>query len=148
MTHSLCMAPWSGTPCQTTSTHSRTISPLDRAWKSGFSPDTSVFNTLETFVIIALYKSTLTIPYPSVSEHWRKEAVDIFKAYFTFPFLLGWLGSQVVSMLDSGAEGPGCHCHSLSFASVKSRLVVPFWYWLTWVVLDKGPLIGCVCGWQ
>ena len=33
-----------------------------------------------------------------------------------------------------------CHCHSLSLASVKSRLVLPFWYWLTWVVPDKGPL--------
>ena len=37
-----------------------------------------------------------------------------------------------------------CHCHSLSLASVKSRLVLPFWYRLTWVVLDKGPLNGCV----
>jgi len=24
-------------------------------------------------------------------------------------------------------------------------LVLPVWYWLTWVVLDKGPLNGCVC---
>ena len=31
-----------------------------------------------------------------------------------------------------------CHCHSLSLASVKSRLVLPFWYWLTWVVPEKG----------
>ena len=46
--HSLCTAPWSGTPCRTTSAHSRTISPLDRAWKPGFSPDTSVFSALET----------------------------------------------------------------------------------------------------
>ena len=38
-----------------------------------------------------------------------------------------------------------CHCHSLSLASVKSRLVLPFWYQLTWVVLEKGPLNGCVC---
>ena len=38
-----------------------------------------------------------------------------------------------------------CHCHSLSLASVKSRLVLPFWYWLTHVVLDKGPLNVCVC---
>ena len=38
-----------------------------------------------------------------------------------------------------------CHCHSLSLASVKSRLVLPFWYWLTWVVPEKGPLNGCVC---
>ena len=37
-----------------------------------------------------------------------------------------------------------CHCHSLSLASVKSRLVFPFWYRLTWVVPEKGPLNGCV----
>jgi len=38
-----------------------------------------------------------------------------------------------------------CHCHSLSLASVKSRLVLPFWYQLTRVVPDKGPVNGCVC---
>ena len=36
-----------------------------------------------------------------------------------------------------------CHCHSLSHASVKSRLVLPFWYRPTRVVLDKGPLNEC-----
>jgi len=30
-------------------------------------------------------------------------------------------------------------------APVKSRLVLPFWYRLTWIVPDKGPLNGCVC---
>jgi len=38
-----------------------------------------------------------------------------------------------------------CHCHSLSLASVKSRLVLPFWYRPSRVVPDKGPLNGCVC---
>jgi len=38
-----------------------------------------------------------------------------------------------------------CRCHSLSLASVKSRLVLPFWYWLTHVVPDKGLLNRCVC---
>jgi len=38
-----------------------------------------------------------------------------------------------------------CHCHSLSVASVKSKLVLPFWYRLTRVVPEKGPLNGCVC---
>ena len=39
-----------------------------------------------------------------------------------------------------------CHCHSLSLAPAKSRLVLPFWYWLTRVVPDKVPLNGvCVC---
>jgi len=33
----------------------------------------------------------------------------------------------------------------LTLASVKSRLVLPFWYRLTWVVPEKGPLNGCVC---
>ena len=37
-----------------------------------------------------------------------------------------------------------CHCHSLSLAPVKSRLVLPFWYRLTQVVPDKGPLNVCV----
>jgi len=36
-----------------------------------------------------------------------------------------------------------CHCHSLS--GVKSRLVLPFWYRLTRVVPEKGPLNRCVC---
>ena len=38
-----------------------------------------------------------------------------------------------------------CHCHSLSLVSVKSWLVLPFKYRLTWVVQEKGPLNGCVC---
>ena len=38
-----------------------------------------------------------------------------------------------------------CHCQSLSLALVKSRLVLLFWYQLTWVVPEKGPLNGCVC---
>ena len=32
-----------------------------------------------------------------------------------------------------------------SLASVKSRLVLPFWYLLTRVIADKGPLNWCVC---
>jgi len=38
-----------------------------------------------------------------------------------------------------------CHCHSLYLASVKSWSVLPFWYRLTRVVLNKEPLNGCVC---
>ena len=35
--HSPCKARWSGTPCQTTSAHSRTMSPLDSTCKPGYS---------------------------------------------------------------------------------------------------------------
>jgi len=27
----------------------------------------------------------------------------------------------------------------------KIQIGLPFWYWLTWVVPEKGPLNGCVC---
>ena len=37
-----------------------------------------------------------------------------------------------------------CHCHTLSLAAVKSRLVLPFWYRLIRVVPEKGLLNGCL----
>ena len=61
-----------------------------------------------------------------------------------------WMwGTGMVVCLERGAQTciwpSWCHCHSLSLAPVKSRLILPFWYRLTWVVLNKGPLNGCVC---
>ena len=73
--------------------------------------------------------------------------------------LVGWqeghpackkLSSGVLVWLSALSEVQTCiwpsgfHCHSLSLALVKSRLVLPFWYWLTWVVPDKGPLNECM----
>jgi len=31
------------------------------------------------------------------------------------------------------------HYHPSSRASLQSRMILPFWYWLTQVVLEKGP---------
>jgi len=31
---------------------------------------------------------------------------------------------------------------TVTSASVKSRLVLPFWYWLTWLVPEKGSEMG------
>ena len=75
--------------------------------------------------------------------------------------LIGWqeghpackkLSGVVLTSYLSGARcrlayGPAdaTAIHRL-FASVKSRLVLPLWYRLTWVVPDKGPLNECVCG--
>ena len=56
--------------------------------------------------------------------------------------VLAWL--SVWSEVQTCICSSWCHCRSLSLASVKSRLVLPFWYRLTWVVLEKGPLNGCV----
>jgi len=57
--------------------------------------------------------------------------------------VLAWL--SVWSKVQTCIWPSGCHCHSLSLASVKSRFVLPFWYRLTRVIPDKGPLIGYVC---
>jgi len=57
--------------------------------------------------------------------------------------MLAWL--SVWSEVQTCIRPSWCHCHSLSLASVKSRLVLPFWHWLIRVVSDKGPLNGCVC---
>ena len=57
--------------------------------------------------------------------------------------MLAWL--SVWSEVQTCIRPSWCHCHSLSLASVKSWLVLPFWYRLTRVVPEKGPLNGCVC---
>ena len=58
-----------------------------------------------------------------------------------------WWGTGMVISMEWGIDlrPSWCHCHSLSLASVKSRLVLPFWYWLTWIVPENGPLNVCVC---
>ena len=57
--------------------------------------------------------------------------------------VLAWLSDW--SEVQTCIWPSGCHYHSLSLDSVKSRLALPIWYWLTRVVRDKGLLNGCVC---
>ena len=57
--------------------------------------------------------------------------------------VLAWL--SVWSEVQTCIWPSWCHCHSLFPASLKSRLVLPFCYRPTQVVLEKGPLNGCVC---
>ena len=59
--------------------------------------------------------------------------------------VLAWLSVlSVRSEVQTRIWLSWCHCHSQSLASVKSRLVLPFWYRLTRVVPDKGSLNVCV----
>jgi len=72
--------------------------------------------------------------------------VCVFVGLSALTLLVGWQeGHPVWSEVQTCIWPSGCHCHSLSLASVKSRLVLPFSYWLTRVVPEKGPLNGCVC---
>ena len=56
--------------------------------------------------------------------------------------VLAWLSAWSEMVLHMSRLMPLC---SVSLASVKSRLVLPFWYRPTRVVPDKGPLNVCVC---
>jgi len=54
---------------------------------------------------------------------------------------LEWWGAGVVICLERGADLHMAQLMPLPLAvsaSVKSRFVLPFWYWLTWVVPEKG----------
>jgi len=54
----------------------------------------------------------------------------------------GYLSGARCRLAYGPADVTAIHC---LFASVKSRLVLPLWYWLTRVVPGKGPLNRCVC---
>jgi len=59
-----------------------------------------------------------------------------------------WWGAGVVICLEQGADlhmAQLMPLPTLSLASVKSKLVLPFWYRLIRVVPEKGPLNGCMC---
>jgi len=59
-----------------------------------------------------------------------------------------WWGAGVVICLERDADLHMAQPMPLSLASVKSRLVLPFWYRLTWVVADKNGGVGmnaCIC---
>ena len=56
--------------------------------------------------------------------------------------VLTWL--SIWSEVQTCIWSSWCHYHSLSLASVKSRLVLPFWYRLIPVVSEIGPFNGCV----
>ena len=51
----------------------------------------------------------------------------------------------MVICLERDADLHMAQLMPLPLASVKSRLILPFWYRLIRVVLDKGPLNVCVC---
>ena len=57
--------------------------------------------------------------------------------------VMAWV--SVWSKMQTCIRSSWCHCHPSSLAPAKSTMFYHFWYRLTWVVPDKGPLNGCVC---
>ena len=86
----------------------------------------------------------ITVKYPSVLWRcWLGGRKGIRSVKKLSGGVLVWL--SVWSEMQTCIWPSWCHCHSLSLASVESRLVLPFLYRLTSVVPEKGPLNGCVC---
>ena len=119
-------------------------------WQQSNSPAATV---PKTFPSVYLFFWLLK---PSAHLTWNK-----INAFSAFTLLVGRqeghtackkLSSEVLAWLSVWSKvqtciwPSWCHCHSLSLASVKSSLVLPFWYRLTRVVPEKGTLNGCVCG--
>jgi len=87
----------------------------------------------------------------SASEPYaRQSSMDYLYLYFFDA--VGWVAGRAVGLsawseVQTCMLSNRCHCHSLSLALVRSRLVLPFWYRLTLEVPDKGPEMGvCVVG--
>ena len=83
---SLCTARWFWILCLTTSAHSRTLAPSNRAWQLGCFPGTSVRSALETFATIALYKLTYTIYVYHTKPCWLIAYFGIFILHFATSF--------------------------------------------------------------
>jgi len=75
-----------------------------------------------------LHSIQLSVLLPSVLWHCWKGVRPVKNS----GGVLAW--SSVWSEMQSCIWPSWCHCHSRSLASVKSRLVLPFWYRLTRVV--------------
>ena len=125
-------------------------------WNSQDSKALSHWQSAIKVSLISLY----TCLYLLIALLWFCLQITIYYAFSALTLLVGWQeghpackkiewwGAGVVICLERGADlhmPSWCHCHSLSLAPLKSRLVLSFWYRLTRVVWEKGPLNGCVC---
>ena len=112
--------------CRHTYTHTQCIRLLNAP--------TTVHSQTHTQSILLHYWMHLQLP--SVLWHgWLGSRKSVR------PVKTEWWGAGVViwSEVQQNCIWPSwCHCHSLTLASVKPRLVLHFWYWLTRVVRKKG----------
>ena len=116
-------------------TTSTRLHPQQRT-KSSLTSTSNIISVLTTVTKWTLVSRFLVGFLPSVL--WRG-----IRPLKTESLGVAWL--SVWSEVQTCIRPSWCHCHSLSLASVKSRLVLTFWYRLTWVVPEKGPLNRCVC---
>ena len=113
---------------------------------------------LTSLLIVKSFTSSRSLLYvlllSPTSETMVVAVCLLFKYFFIMSVVVSVVSGGVLVWLSVWSEvqtciwPSWCHCHSLSLASVKSRLVLPFWYRLTRVVPDKGAVKRvrvCVC---
>jgi len=85
---------------------------------------------------------------------WKLQQLNIFLASHNSAWKNGssrypeWWGAGVVICLEQGADLHMAQLVPLPLTVScfsKIQFFLPFWYWPTRVVPDKGPLNGCVC---
>ena len=111
----------------------------------------SRLHSLVEYGQFTLYLLSLQLPQLLGTPFWTVHFSDTFSSFWRHPFgrqkghpackklsggVLAWL--SVWSKVQTCIWPSWCHSHSQSLASVKSRVVLPFWYRLTWVVPEKG----------
>ena len=113
------------------------------------------------YFIYSVADTTFLSVQSRLSNHIFPSLCPCVCAFSALTLLVGWqeghpackkLSGGVLAWLSVWSEMQTCiwpswfYCHSLSLASVKSRLVLPFWYRLIWVVPEKSRYTGvCVC---
>ena len=82
---------------------------------------------------------------PTALKHWWQSLLQVLTTNCKklSGGVLAWL--SVWSEVQTCIWPSWCHCHSLCLASVKSRLVLPFWYRLTQVVPERAVKRECEC---
>ena len=113
-----------------------------RIWSAYYASKSTSIRSACICLIYNIYLCTWTIAFSALTLLYRwQEGHPSCKRLSGG--VLAWLSAW--SEVQTCIWPSWCHCHSLSLPSVKSRLVLPFWYRPTWVVPEKGPLNRCVC---
>jgi len=126
---------------------------LLQLWELSMYAATAIIQLTASFTLQCLLPAS-TVSY--TPRLWVKPALrwQFLPSVLWCCWLGGWKGHPACKKLSSGVLAwlpvwsevqtciwpSWCHCHSLSLATVKSRLVLPFWYLLTRAVPEKGPL--------
>ena len=122
---------WSEVVKKTFSTWKQCLLCTEMDWVFSFSPFSDFLKCLWLYTYAF---SALTLLVGRQEEHPACKKLSVV--------VLVWL--FVWSEVQTCIRPSWCHCHSLSLVSVKSRLVLSFWYRLTRVVPEKSTKRVCV----